>query len=135
MIIPLDDLVNRYGQDLISHCGALLEGCYYGGKLYGIPPAYTSGEGYAYMVRDDMLKKYGVTVDENKTYTLADVEALFEKVKAGEGPNFYCTHTLEHRTVALKQLLYRLRQGDGILCGGRADAQPQLHRPYHNKPV
>jgi putative aldouronate transport system substrate-binding protein len=91
MIIPLDDLVNRYGQDLISHCGALLEGCYYGGKLYGIPPAYTSGEGYAYMVRDDMLKKYGVTVDENKTYTLADVETLFEKVKAGEGPNFYCT--------------------------------------------
>jgi putative aldouronate transport system substrate-binding protein len=38
-----------------------------------------------------MLEKYGISVDENRKYTLADVEAIFEKVKAGEGPNFYCT--------------------------------------------
>ncbi|MDR2418607.1 MAG: ABC transporter substrate-binding protein [Treponema sp.] len=91
LIIPLDDLVNQYGQALKSHCGVLLEKSRYGGKLYGIPTADVSGQGYGYMIRDDMLKKYGITVDETKMYTLADVEALFEKVKAGEGPNFYCT--------------------------------------------
>ncbi|MDR1468311.1 MAG: ABC transporter substrate-binding protein [Spirochaetaceae bacterium] len=91
LIVPLDDLVDQYGQALKDHCGVLLDKCRYGGKLYGIPPAYIIGEGYGYMIRDEMLKKYGLTVDETKLYTLADVEALFEKVKAGEGPNFYCT--------------------------------------------
>ena len=91
LIMPLDDLVNQYGQDLRAHCGVLLDKCSYGGKLYGIPTADVSGQGYGYMVRDAMLEKYGVTVDETKMYALADVEALFEKVKAGEGPNFYCT--------------------------------------------
>jgi putative aldouronate transport system substrate-binding protein len=91
MIIPLDDLVNQYGQALRSHCGVTLDKCSYGGKLYGIPTADIIGQAYGYMVRDDMLKKYNITVDETKMYTLADVEAIFEKVKAGEGPNFYCT--------------------------------------------
>jgi putative aldouronate transport system substrate-binding protein len=43
------------------------------------------------MLRDDLLEKYGIVVDENKLYTLDDLEAIFEKVKAGEGRNFYCT--------------------------------------------
>jgi putative aldouronate transport system substrate-binding protein len=91
LIIPLDDLVDQYGQALKDHCGVSLEKCRYGGKLYGVPTADISGQAYGYMIRDDMLEKYGITVDETKMYTLADVEAIFEKVKAGEGPNFYCT--------------------------------------------
>jgi putative aldouronate transport system substrate-binding protein len=69
-IIPLDDLVEQYGQALKAHCGISLDKCRYGGKLYGVPTADVSGQGYGYMIRDDMLQKYGITVDETKMYTL-----------------------------------------------------------------
>ncbi|MDR1025389.1 MAG: ABC transporter substrate-binding protein [Treponema sp.] len=118
LIIPLDDLVNQYGQALKTHCGVLLEKSRYGGKLYGIPTADVSGQGYGYMVRDDMLKKYGFTVDETKMYTLADVEALFEKVKAGEGPNFYCTIPWNTETAPLNNSYIAYDKVMGSFAGG-----------------
>ncbi|MDR2784303.1 MAG: ABC transporter substrate-binding protein [Treponema sp.] len=118
LIIPLDDLVNQYGQDLIAHCGVLLEKCNYGGKLYGIPPAYVMGEAYGYMVRDDILKKHGITVDETKLYTLADIEAMFEKVKTAEGPNFYCTIPWNTETAPLNNSYIAYDKVMGSFSGG-----------------
>jgi putative aldouronate transport system substrate-binding protein len=91
MIVPLDDLIEQYGADIKAQCGDQLAAYSYNGKIYGVPPPGAKGNAYGYIIRDDMLKKYGFTVDENKKYGLADLEVIFEKVKAGEGPNFYCT--------------------------------------------
>jgi putative aldouronate transport system substrate-binding protein len=92
MILPLDDLIEQYGQDIIAQCGDQQATAYsYNGKTYGVPPPGAKGNAYGFIIREDMLEKYGFTVDENKKYNLADLEVIFEKVKAGEGPNFYCT--------------------------------------------
>lgn len=88
-IKPLDDLVEKYGQDIKAACGTSLLGGSYQGKLYGVTPAFKQGNAYSYLIRNDMLKKYGITIDENKKYTLDDLEKIFEKVKAGEGKSFY----------------------------------------------
>jgi putative aldouronate transport system substrate-binding protein len=64
--------------------------CPYDGKIYGVPPGDKVVSAFGYLVRDDLLQKYGISIDENKLYTLDDVEDIFEKVKAGEGRNFYC---------------------------------------------
>ena len=91
MILPLDDLIEQYGPDIKAQCGEQFGAYSYKGSIYGVPPPGAIGNAYGYIARKDILEKYGISVDENKKYTLADVEAVFEKVKAGEGPNFYCT--------------------------------------------
>jgi putative aldouronate transport system substrate-binding protein len=90
LLIPIDELIEKYGADIKEQCGVLLDGCYYEGKLYGVPSVNHIGNAYGFEIFDDIAKKYGFTLDENKKYTLTDVEAVFAKVKAGEGPNFYC---------------------------------------------
>lgn len=90
-IKPLDDLIAKYGKDIKEQCGTLLEGCTYDGKTYGVSPAWLSGHAYGYLARTDMLKKYGITIDQNKKYTMDDLSKIFAKVKEGEGKGFYCT--------------------------------------------
>jgi len=90
LILPLDELVEKYGQDIKKACGESLLGGSYNGKLYGIPPAYKQGNEYGFLAQTSLLQKYGITIDENKYYTLEEIEQMFAKVKAGEGPNFYC---------------------------------------------
>ncbi len=90
-IKPIDDLLDKYGKDIKEQCGSLLEGCKYNGKTYGVCPAYLQGHSYGYLIRNDMMKKYGITIDQNKKYTMDDLSEIFAKVKAGEGKGFYCT--------------------------------------------
>ena len=37
MIMELDDLLEEYGPDIVSHAGNKVDGCYYDGKLYAVP--------------------------------------------------------------------------------------------------
>ena len=90
-IKPLDELIEKYGKDIKEKCGINLDGCKYGGKTYGVPTADFVGHGYGYLIRTDMLKKYNITIDKNKYYTMDDLGQIFAKVKAGEGRAFYCT--------------------------------------------
>ena len=90
LILPLDELVEKYGQGIKEACGESLLNGSYKGKLYGIPPADRRGNSYGFLARTDLLQKYGITIDENKYYTIDEIEQMFAIVKAGEGPNFYC---------------------------------------------
>jgi putative aldouronate transport system substrate-binding protein len=90
LIVPLDDLITRYGQDIREHCGVLVDMCSYNGQVYGVPPAYIQGESYGYAIKNEYLRKYNISVDTDKLYTLAELERIFEVIKAGEGRNFYC---------------------------------------------
>lgn len=90
LIETLDDVIDEHGAAILKKCGSAMSGGYYNGELYGIPNAYIQGESYGYVARQDLLDKYGVTVDENKFYTLDEIEKIFADVKAGEGDNFFC---------------------------------------------
>lgn len=90
LILPLDDLVEEYGQGLVES-GVLLENGKYGGVQYGIPPAENLRKAYGYLAKKSYLDKYDIEIDKDKFYTPEEVEEIFEIVKAGEGDNFYCT--------------------------------------------
>lgn len=90
LIETLDDVIDEHGAAILKKCGSAMSGGYYNGELYGMPNAYIQGESYGYVARQDLLDKYGVTVDENKFYTLDEIEKIFADVKAGEGDNFFC---------------------------------------------
>lgn len=88
-IIPLDDLIEQYGQQLKEVCNVQLKGGYYQNHLYGISPAYSEGQRYGFICRTDMMEKYNFHLEEGKYYTFDELEKFWKKVKAGEGENFY----------------------------------------------
>jgi len=90
LVQPLDDIIEEYGPDILEVCGAAVGGCYYDGKLYGVPTSstamYTS---YGYKMKKVYFDKYGFENDRDKLYTFDEIEEMFSVVKAGEGDNFY----------------------------------------------
>ncbi|AIQ31539.1 hypothetical protein P40081_27855 [Paenibacillus sp. FSL P4-0081] len=91
MIVPLDDLLDKFGTDIKEQTGAALLGSSYNSKIYGVPPAFINGHGYGFYAQTDILNKYGITIDPNKKYTYEDLSKIFATVKAGEGKEFYLT--------------------------------------------
>lgn len=89
LLLPLDDYIDEYGAAIKEECKEQLLSGYYQGKLYGIPVAYINGESYGYLARKDILDKYKITIDEDKLYTMEEMEEIFATVKAGEGDKFY----------------------------------------------
>ena len=93
IIIPLDDLLDRYGQDILAHTGTL-EMCGYQGKTYGVTPAGAGSNAYGYMIKKKYWDKYNLAEitgwTEEKVYWFKEIEHIFEIVKKGEGDNFYC---------------------------------------------
>jgi putative aldouronate transport system substrate-binding protein len=90
LILPIDEYMKEYGQDMAALLGSSLNGSYYQGQLYGIPgAAYIKGESYGYLARKDILDKYNIEYDTEKVYTLDDLEKIFAIVKEGEGDGFF----------------------------------------------
>lgn len=90
LVVPMDEYLGSYGADLQACLGDALKGGYYDNQLYGVPNAYIQSEKYGYIARKDILDKYGITIDENKLYTLEELGDIFATVSAGEGAGFYC---------------------------------------------
>ena len=88
-IMELDDLLDEYGQDILDICGDQMSGGTYDGQQYAVPIAYLEGEDMAFIARKDILDKYNIKIDENKYYTIDEIEDIFATVKAGEGDSFY----------------------------------------------
>lgn len=118
LIVPLDDLLDEYGKDIQEHCGVLLDGCKYGDSTYGVPPAYTKGNTYGYLIRTDLCEKYGIEIDDEKNYTLDELEEIFAKVKEGEGENFYCTVPWNTTQDPLNNSYIEYDKISGALSGG-----------------
>lgn len=118
LIVPMDDLLDKYGKDIKEHCGILLDGCKYGDNTYGVPTAFVKGNTYGYLIRTDLCEKYGITIDENKNYTLDEIEEIFAKVKAGEGDNFYCTIPWNTTQDPLNNSYIEYDKLSGSLSGG-----------------
>lgn len=90
-LLPLDDLIDQYGQKVKDACGVQLKGGYYQNQLYGIPPVYSEGQRYGFICRRDMMEKYDFQLEEGKYYTFDELEVFFQRVKEGEGEDFFIT--------------------------------------------
>lgn len=92
LILPLDDYLEEYGQGIVETCGSKVGGCYYDGKLYSLPTcADQVFNTYGYIMKKEYADKYGFEADDNKLYTMEQMEEMFAIVKEGEGDNFYMT--------------------------------------------
>lgn len=89
LIIPLNDLVKEYGQDIIR-TGVPLEYGYCGGDLYGISPVTPTVQAFCYLIKTDYLDKYGIEIDQEKYYSFDELGEIFDIIKSGEGSSFYC---------------------------------------------
>lgn len=83
-LLPLNDYLEKYGQGIIDEIGIeLIEACSINDKIYGVPTNrdYAAGTD-AYMLRKDILDKYGIKAEDIKT--IEDLEQVFEIVKSKE---------------------------------------------------
>lgn len=76
VVIPLDDLLKEYGQNLIADKGQYLEGYTIDGQIYGIPSVGAEGSvPYMMAMRKDWLDNLGMAVPTN-------LDELYEVLKA-----------------------------------------------------
>lgn len=83
-LAAIDELLKKYGQGIIGQVGkAAIDACRINGRLYGVPNNrdYAAGSN-AYMLRKDILDKYGIDPDEIRS--MEDLEKVFDTVKKGE---------------------------------------------------
>ncbi len=88
--LELDDLYAQYGADIEKAEGRAMAGGYYNGKLYAIPSEEKQARSYGFYARKDIVEELGFTFDEDKTYTLEDLEKLFAAYKEKYGDGYYC---------------------------------------------
>ncbi|MBQ7371747.1 MAG: ABC transporter substrate-binding protein [Blautia sp.] len=93
LILPLDELLDEYGQAILENSHSK-EMCGYQGQTYGVCTGDTVTDEYGYMIKKKYWDKYNLAEEtgwtEDKIYTMEELEHIFEIVKAGEGDNFYC---------------------------------------------
>lgn len=93
LILPLDELLDEYGQDILEHSHTK-EMCGYEGQTYGVCTGDTIGNEHGYLIKKEYWDKYNLAEvtgwTEEKIYTTEELEEIFEIVKAGEGQDFYC---------------------------------------------
>ncbi len=122
-LLPLDDLYAQYGQDIETAEGIAMAGGYYNGSLYAVPSEEKWARKYGFAARTDILQELGFEFDEEKTYTLDDLEEVFKAYKEKYGDGYYCisgtasnsefygsTHQLDTLGGTV---------GNGVLMGGR----------------
>lgn len=88
--MELDELYVQYGADIEKAEGRAMAGGYYNGKLYAIPSEEKQARSYGFYARKDMVDELGINFDEDKTYTLDDLEKLFVAYKEKYGDGYYC---------------------------------------------
>jgi putative aldouronate transport system substrate-binding protein len=82
-IIPLDDLVNQYGQDWKATIDPkVIEGGKVNGKIYGMIANKEFAATKGVVLRKDLVDKYNFDLSTVKE--LKDLEPLYAKIKAGE---------------------------------------------------
>lgn len=87
-IIPLTDLYEQYGTTIQSKLGEAVEACALNGVLYTIPTVNLLGNSYGFVMRSDLMEKYGYSA-ENQTMSTEEFGKLLAAVKEGEGAGFY----------------------------------------------
>ena len=121
LVMPLDDLLEQYGQDILAK-SFTREMCGYDGKTYGVTTGDTIGNAYGYMMKKQYWDKYGFAemfdYTEDKIFTFDEIEKMFSIVKEGEGENFYCTIPWNTTQDPLNNSYIEYDKPSGSLSGG-----------------
>ena len=89
MILPLDDLYEKYGTDIGTALDKEIQLGYLGDTLYAIPSKSNYGTGRAFTARKDYLDELGITADPDKIYTVDELTEIFEKFTEKYGTGYY----------------------------------------------
>lgn len=82
-IIPLDDLLAKYGQGIQEVLDKeVLDATRIGGKLYGIPSVRSFSVAFGFVARQDLIEKYQIDISKVKEW--ADLEQVFKTIKEKE---------------------------------------------------
>ena len=88
--LELDDLYSQYGADIEKAEGRAMAGGYYNGKLYAIPSEEKQARSYGFVARKDMVEELGFSYEDDKAYTMEDLDKLFAAYKEKYGDGYYC---------------------------------------------
>lgn len=121
LILPLDEYLEEYGQDIIANSKSI-EMCGYDGSTYGVCTGDKVGSAFGYLVKKSYWDKYNLAEEtgwsEGKVYTMEEIEAMFDIVKEGEGESFYCTIPWNTNENMLNNAYMELERPTGSLSGG-----------------
>lgn len=82
-VIPLDDLLNKYGPDILKTIEAKYwPAVKFGGKIYSIPHPFVYAQPSGFVFKADLVDKY--KFDYKSVKTVQDLEPFFAKLKANE---------------------------------------------------
>ncbi len=109
-VMDMAGLIDQYGTNLKEIFGEeTLKGNSVGGFLYGVPVQIERGSIPAIFMRKDLVEKYGI--DTSAIKEPKDLEAVFEKVQAGE-PDMTMLFSINEGdtpiTVCLEGMLWRI---------------------------
>jgi putative aldouronate transport system substrate-binding protein len=86
-LMRLDDLVEKYGQDMAKVVGQrTIDAARLNGELYGIPTIKDMAGSFGLLITQEYVDKYNIDLDSIQT--AEDVGTVMAKIKAAE-PNFY----------------------------------------------
>lgn len=120
LILELDELLEKTGTLEIfkQHNTNPYLAAGYQGHAYGVGCGDTVYNTYGYIMKKSFADKYGFTADDNKIYTIDEIEEMFEIVKAGEGDDFIChvpwNNTYEPLNYSLCEYA---KLGGDLVCG------------------
>jgi len=81
-LLPLNDLLDQYGQGIKDALGDYLTANTFNGNIYAIPSVRDFGQCVAVAMRKDLVDKYNIDVSSIKT--LADLTPILATIKANE---------------------------------------------------
>ncbi len=85
VFMPLDELLDEYGQELKATVGDdILKATAYGGEICGIPAYYDVAESVIWYMRKDLLEKYGLTQQAQSVKSFEDMEAVLTVIAENE---------------------------------------------------
>jgi putative aldouronate transport system substrate-binding protein len=85
-LLPLDDLLDQYGQDIRAVEGDLLDGARRGGKLYGVHVHQELGNPQGIVLSKELVDKYHFDLSPLKSGEFKDLEPILQTIKEKE-PN------------------------------------------------
>lgn len=92
LVLELDELLDKTNtlETFRAHNTDPYTSSGYQGHAYGVGCGETQVQTKSYLMKKSFADKYGFVPDENKIYTLDEIEEMFATVKEGEGDNFIC---------------------------------------------
>jgi putative aldouronate transport system substrate-binding protein len=84
-LLPLDDLLKKYGTGILDSLGDYAYTAAVGGKVYGVTTNRDLAGSEGWVIRKDIADKY--KIDPASIKTLQDIEQALEVIKSGEAIN------------------------------------------------